>query len=189
MNGLDIAICVLLSLGALYGALRGFVIPCVNLASLGLGFVAAREITPQILRSLPMAKAGPGGRVLCFALVFLVTVLLCRVMGRRLKKAILRLRLGSVDRTAGAMTGFLVICLLLLFVVALEEVYFTTPPSALQDSLLFPLFRDVSRLFIVYVPHPDSPRHHEGPREAPHPGMDAPEEPKEPVLFPGSSSC
>jgi len=160
MNGIDALICAVLALGGLYGLLRGFVIPFLYLASFGVGFVAARGVAPLLMDAVPLAGGGGWGKAAWYALVFLGTVLLCRIVARRLKKVLKRLHLGGLDRTAGFAAGVLAACLLILFAVALEEYYYPSTPEALSRSTLFPLFQDVTRLVLVYLPEsePSLPR-------------------------------
>jgi len=162
MTGLDVMICAILALGGLYGLLRGFVVPFIYLASFAVAFLAARALAPLLMEAIPLAGGSGLGKAMWYGLVFLGTVLVCRMLARRLKRLIKKLHLGGVDRIAGFLAGMVAACLLILFVVALEEYYFSTPPKCLSHSTLFPWFQDVTRLVLIYLPETASRPHEKG---------------------------
>lgn len=82
-----------------YGAWKGFIPQLGSVAAFLLGFLGAKLLGPGIAAQLELPQ------MLCyvvmFAIVFILTIMLCKVLHLTVKM----LLLGPVDRLLGAITG------------------------------------------------------------------------------------
>lgn len=154
MNGLDYAIILLVSLGALYGLNQGALRMLTSLASVVCGIYfasiyyssAARLAQPQLGLS-PVASAVVGYVVL-FAAVFAAI----EIVGRFAIRFIHVIHLSWVDRLAGSALG----AALMGVMAGVSAMLLTAllPPNAplLRNSTLAPRLLNYNRLLVDYLP-------------------------------------
>jgi membrane protein required for colicin V production len=106
MTWLDYAVLIVLAASILWGVWRGFVHEVVSVASWVLAFLAANLFAGPIGEALPKSMLTPEARVLVsFVVVFIVTLIVCTVVGNLLSKMVKVAGLGPLDRTLGGVFG------------------------------------------------------------------------------------
>lgn len=102
MTGFDIAVLILVGLGAITGFMRGFVQEAFALAAWVLALFAIHTLhTPLSLALFPYVKTESGASVLAFALLLLVPYAIVKLLSDRLGSASRNSVLGPVDRVIG----------------------------------------------------------------------------------------
>jgi membrane protein required for colicin V production len=106
MTWLDYAVLIVLAASILWGVWRGFVHEVVSVASWVLAFLAANMFAGAIGEALPKSMLTPEARVLVsFVVLFIVTLIVCTVVGNLLSKAVKVAGLGPLDRVLGGVFG------------------------------------------------------------------------------------
>ncbi len=113
MMGFDIAVLLLVALGAITGFLRGFVQEVLTLAAWVLSVFAIHELhTPFSEWLLPNIGSESGATVLAFAILLLIPYAIVKLLANRLGSASRDSVLGPIDRVLGlgfgAMKGVLI---------------------------------------------------------------------------------
>lgn len=102
MTGFDIAVLVLLGLGAITGFLRGFVQEILALAAWVIALFAIHNLhTPLTERLEPVIGNGSGATVLALALLLLVPYAIVKLIANRMGEASRESVLGPIDRLLG----------------------------------------------------------------------------------------
>ena len=102
MTGFDIAVVILVGLGAITGFMRGFVQEVFALAAWVLALVAIHNLhTPLTDALLPYVKNVSGASVLAFAILLLVPYAIVKLLSDRLGAASRNSVLGPIDRVIG----------------------------------------------------------------------------------------
>ncbi|MFM5924563.1 MAG: CvpA family protein [Novosphingobium sp.] len=116
MTGFDIAVLILVGLGAIAGFMRGFVQEVFALAAWVLALVAIHNLhTPLTAALLPSIGTPSGAAVLAFAILLLVPYAIVKLLSNRLGEASRNSVLGPIDRVIGfgfgAVKGMLIVVL------------------------------------------------------------------------------
>lgn len=102
MTGFDIAVLILIGLGAITGFLRGFVQEVLALAAWVLALVAIRQLhTPLSDGLIPIVGTESGAAVLAFAVLLLVPYAIFKLLANRMGRASRESVLGPIDRLLG----------------------------------------------------------------------------------------
>ena len=102
MTGFDIAVLLLVGLGAITGFMRGFVQEVLALAAWVLSLVAIHYMhTPLSAAVLEFIGTESGAAVFAFALLLLVPYAIVKLIGNRLGAASRSSVLGPIDRVLG----------------------------------------------------------------------------------------
>jgi membrane protein required for colicin V production len=102
MTGFDIAVLVLVGLGAITGFLRGFVQEILALAAWVIALFAIHNLhTPMTGWLEPHVGSGSGATVLAFALLLLVPYGIVKLVANRMGEASRDSVLGPIDRLLG----------------------------------------------------------------------------------------
>lgn len=102
MTGFDIAVLVLVGLGAITGFLRGFVQEVLALAAWVISLYAIHEMhTPLSKQLLPHIENESGATVLAFALLLLIPYAIVKLAANRMGEASRESVLGPIDRLLG----------------------------------------------------------------------------------------
>src|SRR5579863_2805691 len=116
MTGFDIAVMVIVGLGAVTGFLRGFVQECLVLASWIVAVIAIDLLlspTTTLLR--PYIHSPTGAAVLAFAILLIVPLAAIKLLASRLGSAARKSVIGPIDRVLGfgfgAVKGTLIVVL------------------------------------------------------------------------------
>lgn len=102
MTGFDIAVLIVIALGAVMGFMRGFVQEVFALAAWVLSLVAIRTLhTPLSGWLLPHVGNQSGASVLAFAMLLLVPYAIAKLVANRLGSASRNSVIGPIDRVIG----------------------------------------------------------------------------------------
>jgi membrane protein required for colicin V production len=102
MTGFDIAILVLVGLGAITGFMRGLVQEVFALAAWVLALVAIRNLhTPLTAALIDIVETQSGAAVLAFALLLLIPYAIVKLLSGKLGEASRNSVLGPIDRLLG----------------------------------------------------------------------------------------
>jgi membrane protein required for colicin V production len=116
MTGFDIAVLVLLGLGAITGFMRGFIQEVFALAAWVLALVAIHNLHTPLTAALgPYVGTGSGSAVLAFAILLLVPYAIVKLLSNKLGEASRNSVLGPIDRLLGfgfgAIKGMVIVVL------------------------------------------------------------------------------
>lgn len=102
MTGFDIAIMIVIGLGAITGFMRGLVQEVFALAAWILALVAIHNLhTPLTGQLVPQVGTESGAAVLAFAILLLVPYAIFKLLANRLGQASRQSVLGPIDRLLG----------------------------------------------------------------------------------------
>ncbi len=102
MTGFDIAVLILVGLGAITGFMRGFIQEVLALAAWVIALFAIHNFhTPLTGVVEPYVGNGSGSAVLAFAILLLVPYAVVKLLGNRLGEASRNSVLGPIDRLLG----------------------------------------------------------------------------------------
>jgi membrane protein required for colicin V production len=102
MTGFDIAVLVLVGLGAITGFLRGFVQEILALAAWVISLFAIHNLhTPMSAALLPHIENESGASVLAFAILLLIPYGIVKLIANRMGEASRESVLGPIDRLIG----------------------------------------------------------------------------------------
>lgn len=143
MNYIDIIILVFLLFGAFRGFSKGLVIEIATLAGLALGvFVAIRysSFTEGILQDF-LNISSRYISYISLAITFIIVVVAVYILGKLLTKLVDAVSLGLANKLLGTLFGivkyFIIVCVLLMIVHALNEKFQFMSEETLQKSMLF----------------------------------------------------
>lgn len=146
MNYIDIIILLFLLFGAFRGFSKGLVIEVATLAGLILGvYISIRysTYTEGILRDF-LNVTSEYISYIALAVTFIVVVVGVYVLGKLLTKLVDIIALGLVNKLLGTLFGvvkyFIIVCVLLMIVDALNEKFQFISEETIQKSLLFQPF-------------------------------------------------
>ncbi len=116
MTGFDIAVLVIVGLGAITGFMRGFVHECLTLAAWIVGILAIHTLlAPTTALLLPYVHTSSGASVLAFAILLIVPYAGIKFLANRLGSASRNSVVGPIDRLLGfgfgAVKGTLIVVL------------------------------------------------------------------------------
>ena len=102
MTGFDIAVLLVLGLGAITGFIRGFVQEALALAAWVLSLMAIHNLhTPLSEALIPYIGTESGAAVLAFAILLLVPYAIVKLLANRMGEASRNSVLGPIDRVLG----------------------------------------------------------------------------------------
>jgi membrane protein required for colicin V production len=136
MTWLDYAVLIVLAASILWGVWRGLVHEVVSVASWVLAFLAANMFAGPIGEALPTSMLTSEARVLVsFVAVFIVTLIVCTVVGHLLSKMTKVAGLGPLDRTLGGVFGLARALVILLAFALLAGLTALPRQPAWRDSV------------------------------------------------------
>lgn len=143
MNYIDIIILLFLLFGAYRGFSKGLVIEIATLAGLALGvFIAVKyaSFTEGILQDF-LNISSKYISYIALAITFVIVVVGVYILGKLLTKLVDVISLGLANKLLGTLFGmvkyFIIVCILLMIVGALNEKFQFMSEETLQKSLLF----------------------------------------------------
>mgnify|MGYP001103266887 CR=1 FL=1 len=143
MNYIDIVILLFLLFGAYRGFSKGLIIEVATLAGLVLGVYLAISYSPYtegILRDF-LNISSRYMSYIALAVTFVVVVVAVFIVGKLFTKLIDIISLGLINKLLGALLGtvkyFIIVCVLLLVVDALNAKFQFISEETGQKSLLF----------------------------------------------------
>jgi membrane protein required for colicin V production len=141
LSTIDIALIVMIIVGAVSGYREGFLMELFSFVALVLGVLGAFKLLgwAMLLLSDHFNVDKDILPYVAFGVVFLVIVIAVRLVGNMIKLSIDKSFLGRVDQIAGAGLGLIktVFILSVLFWIA-ESLHYQLPDRWTEDSWLFP---------------------------------------------------
>lgn len=151
VNIIDIILLLPLLYGASKGFLKGFVVEAATLAGLLLGVIVAirySAITEDFLRDF-LNITSKYLSYIALGVTFLVVVMLICVLGKVLTKIVDMMSLGLVNKVLGAISGmlkyFIILCVALLIVDALDDKFHFISKGIKNSSLFYNPFLTFAR--------------------------------------------
>jgi len=152
MNYADWAIMAVLLISIISATVQGFFHEIFSLAGLIVGYILAAWQYPRVAAWFePHLKSPWLGDIAGFLIIFFAVVLLAGILGRTVRWAMKEAGLSVVDRTLGALLGF-VKGALFVSVILMGMTAFTPASKALDGSQLAPYFLVVGRAAIWAAP-------------------------------------
>ena len=140
MNLLDVVIIACMVFLIVRGIFRGFIREIGSLAGVILGIWLASLYEPQMTDFLkPFLPSGNFLPLISFALIFLVVLVLCNVVGWLLKKLVKKIFLGWADRTLGAALAVLKGVIITYFAIVLLTFFVPSKSHIITNSKLAPI--------------------------------------------------
>ncbi|HXH53412.1 MAG TPA: CvpA family protein [Sphingomicrobium sp.] len=166
MSALDIFVILLLGGGAMIGFVRGFVQELMSLFAWVVAIVMLQLFHGQLQQGLEATVGGAtSAAVLAFALLFLPSFILIRLLARSLGRTTRRSVLGPFDRVLGSGFGMLkgLLGATLVFLVANLVTDLVYGPEAdrpewMTDSRTYPLLNASGRAIVDWVEERRTPR-------------------------------
>ena len=159
MSALDIFVILLLGGGALIGVVRGFVQEVLSLAAWVVAVAMLKLFHEQLWSGMTgFVGTSAGAAVLAFALLFVPSFILVKVLARTLGKRSRKSVLGPVDRVLGGgfgmLKGLIGATLFFLFAnLATDMIYGAEAerPAWMQNSRTYPLLNASGRAIVDWV--------------------------------------
>jgi membrane protein required for colicin V production len=167
MSAFDLIVIGIVGLSTVFAFWRGLIRVVMSLVGLVAAVLAAIHFSPSASNLLLMLSDNPATRYLAaFALIFVVVVLMCGLLGWALSRAIRAIGLGFVDRLLGAVFG--VARGVLIVVIAVLLAGLTTLPRQewWQNALFAPPLVIAALSLRPWLPHALAQRLDYGPGEA-----------------------
>lgn len=154
MNYIDILLLLPLLYGAYKGFSRGFVIEVATLLGLVLGvYIAIKfsDYTENILRDF-LDMSSQYLSYIALGVTFLLVVIAIYLLGKMLTKLVDIVSLGLVNKLLGTVLGaaksFVILCVILLIVDALDDKYQFMGKELKDNSLFYnPFFNFAERMY------------------------------------------
>lgn len=166
MSALDLMVIGVVGLSMVMAFLRGFVRVFVSLAAWVLAVVAAVRFSEAVGPMLPNLGEAPATRyIAAFALILVVVLIVGAIVGAILSRLVRAVGLGFLDRTLGAVVGFVRGVLIAVVLVLLAGM--TTAPRMdwWQNSLSAPPLTTAALALRQWLPKAWADRLDYSPRE------------------------
>src|ERR1700733_11118444 len=154
MNGLDFAIVIALSVGAIYGLSHGAIRMLTSVVALIAGvyfasiyYLGASAVIERQFGTSPVAASLIGYLVLFGALFFVI-----EAVGGMLMRMLLVIHLSWVDRLVGAAVGATIMAVITGIVVMLMAVVLPADAAIIRDSSLAPRLLLYNQELVRYIP-------------------------------------
>ena len=159
MSALDIFVILLLGGGALIGVVRGFVQEVLSLAAWVVAVAMLKLFHEQLWSGMTgFVGTSAGAAVLAFALLFVPSFILVKVLARTLGKRSRKSVLGPVDRVLGGgfgmLKGLIGATLFFLFANLTTDMIYGAEaerPAWMQNSRTYPLLNASGRAIVDWV--------------------------------------
>lgn len=159
MSYIDIALIVILIIGAISGYKEGFLMELITVVAILLGVLGGFKLMGRAMILLEQ-RFNIDKTVLpyiAFGVVFALVVLLVTLLGRAVKASIDKSFLGRVDQSAGALLGLLKTAFMASVILwILHSLKFTFPDKWTQEAWLYPrvssLAPSVTHWISEYIP-------------------------------------
>ena len=158
MTGFDIAVLVIVGLGAVSGFMRGFVHECLTLAAWIVAVVAIHTLlSPTSVLVLPYVHSTSAAWVLAFAILLIVPYFGIKLLASRLGSASRNSVIGPIDRVLGfgfgAVKGTLIVVLAFAVVALGYDVAWGRAgrPAWLTESRTYPFINACSDKLVAEI--------------------------------------
>ncbi len=154
MSAIDIALCLIILIGAFFGYKQGFLMELFSFLAIVLGVLGAFKLMGWAIVMLSNQfeidqKILP---YVAFAVVFIAIVIIVRLIGNMIKLSIDKSFLGRVDQISGAVLGFFKTAFLLsvgLWII--DSLRFKIPERWSEDSWILPKISGFAPLITSWI--------------------------------------
>lgn len=146
MSWLDIALVILIIIGAYRGYNAGFILEVTTFIAIVLGIFAGFRLM-DIMINLLTERFNVNEKVLpflAFAIVFLAVVIGVSLIGRLLKGLTEKSFFGTLDQALGAVIGILKIAFMISVVVWILESISIIPSTWTEQSVVYPFIAAIA---------------------------------------------
>jgi len=123
MNLIDIVVIALLIIAAIWGIWKGFISQLISIVGVLLGIWGASKLTPFVYSMLIGSADNPNSantvKIITFAVLVILIIIICHLIGKLLDKVTNMTILGGVNRVLGALFSVLKVMLILIVIVSL----------------------------------------------------------------------
>lgn len=158
MTGFDIAVIILVGLGAITGLMRGFVQEVLALAAWVVSLFMIHYAHTPVTRALePWIGVGSSATVLAFALLLLVPYAIVKLLAKSFGEASRNSVLGPIDRVLGlgfgAMKGLVIVVVVFsIFVLGYDTVWGSAGrPTWITQARTYPFVDASSRGLVEMI--------------------------------------
>ena len=163
MNAFDYLLITATSLGAIYGLTRGVLRMATSMVSL-LGALYFASLYYPLVGGFSEQQLGLDptvGSIIGYVAVFAIVFIAIEIMGRTIIRISRAVRIGWLDRLAGATVGAALVAVVAGVLVMVLAVVLPANASLLRDSRLAPTLLAYNELLIGYVPDDVKETYHE----------------------------
>jgi membrane protein required for colicin V production len=154
LSKIDIALVIVLAIGAVAGYRKGFLSELFSLLGIILGILAGFKLMGIAMVNL-QARYNIDEKILpyvAFGVVFLIVIILVSLLGKLFKSSIEKTVLGNVDQAAGSVLGLLKTAFMasvILWITSSMEM--KIPDNWTEDSWLHPMITSMAPAFTSWV--------------------------------------
>jgi membrane protein required for colicin V production len=153
MAAIDFIFLVLIIIPAIYGLFKGIARMVITLLSIFLGFLFASHYSDAVAKFLKdLWEIGRAGDIIAFTLCFFAVLFICAMFGKLVRKGIVGVNLGCLDRLLGAGVGGVLGIAVSFGLIFLIYSYLSVPEHYLGKSRLAPPIVDVSEYLFLLIP-------------------------------------
>jgi membrane protein required for colicin V production len=136
MNSLDVIILIIIAFNALLGIMRGAIWQILRIGSIILGIVVARQFGNDVLARMPGNLRDSSYAIIVVQVALFLAVYLVMFGVTNLVKAVVnKIKLGGVDKAAGAVVGAAKGAALCCIVLYLQYIPMVTEVPTVKDQL------------------------------------------------------
>jgi membrane protein required for colicin V production len=154
LSYLDIALVLLMIIGAVSGYKQGFLMELIALVGILLGILIGFKLMGTAMLLLDQ-KFNIDESVLpyvAFGVVFIIVVILVALLGRAMKASIDKSFLGRVDQAAGALLGFFKTAFMLSVVLwIVHSLHIQFPDKWAAESWIYPKVASIAPNFTSWI--------------------------------------
>ncbi len=154
MTKIDIALGLVLALGAFLGYRRGFLMELFFLVAIVLGIFLGFKLMSVGIEFLQHEFNADKKFLpyIAFSVVFILVLVLTLLLGRRIKNSLDNTFLGKVDAVAGALLGLLkyIFCLSVIFWLG-DSLHISVPADWTKGSFLYPATKNAAQQMSSYL--------------------------------------
>ena len=147
MSKIDIALIIVLAIGAFSGYQKGFLSELFSLLGIILGILAGFKLMGIAMVNL-VEHFNINEKILpyvAFGIVFLIVIILVSLLGKFLKSSIEKTVLGNADQAAGSVLGILKAAFMTSVVLWItSSMNLTIPDGWTEDSWLYPTIATIA---------------------------------------------
>jgi len=153
MTRIDFLFLVIILIPAIYGLVKGIARMVIMFLSIFLGSLFAYHYSGALGRSLrDLFQIGRLGDVIAFIVCFFAVVFICAMFGKLVRKGIVGVNLGCLDRLLGACVGGILGITVSFGLIFLIDSYLPSPKEYLGKSRLAPPIVDIGEYLFLLVP-------------------------------------
>jgi membrane protein required for colicin V production len=153
MAAIDFIFLVFIIIPAVYGLIKGIARMVITLVSIFLGMLFASQYSDALGSFLKdLLNIGRAGDIIAFVLCFFAVMFICAMFGKLVRKGIVGVNLGCLDRLLGAGVGGGLGIAISFGLIFLIYSYLSVPEYYLGKSRLAPAIVDAGEYIFLLIP-------------------------------------